>query len=149
MVGACVAVVALLPGVAQAASGSSLGVGFTGRGVRGISVLPRTFTAGDCRQIGQNQHEFFAAEINLEPPQSGQSRAFWQGNLYTVSTVFTDTWHGKWLYRNASGGTVATVTMDGPEMLEGIILFIRQETHVALTQEQWDSIAFVDWYGDC
>jgi hypothetical protein len=148
--GACVMSVGLLSGVAQAATGHSLGVPFTYQGVRGLSVLPVTFTAGDCRQTGLNQTPNLpASAIQVSPPEFDQAMVEWRPTLYTVSSHFGDTWHGRFIFRDGAGGTVLNVTMDGPTMFSKNIYTERNHVRVFLNEAQWNSIVFVDWIGDC
>ncbi|MCK2218659.1 hypothetical protein MF672_033410 [Actinomadura sp. ATCC 31491] len=140
----------LFPAAAMAASGRSLGVPFTYQGVRGLSVLPVTFTAGDCRQTGLNQTPNLAASaIQVSPPQFDQSDVEWRPDLYTVSTFFGDVWHASFDFRDSAGNTVFSVAFDGPSMRKGSFYNDVRRTRIFLTQAQFDGIAFVDWHGDC
>jgi hypothetical protein len=148
--GSCAVLVGLSAGVAQAAGGASFGIPFAYQNVRGVSVLPVTFTAGDCRQTGLNQTPNLPASlVEMQAPQDGQTWVKWRATLYTVSSHSGDVWHAKFVFRNSGGGTVLTVTMDGDQMWPGTRYFTNVWKQVNLTQAQWDSIAFSDWYGDC
>jgi hypothetical protein len=148
--GAFALLVGLFPAAAQAASGRSLGVPFTYQGVQGLSVLPVTFTAGDCRQTGLNQTPGLpASAIQVSPPQFDQSTVEWRPDLYTVATFFGDIWHASFDFRDNAGSTVFSASFDGPPMRKGSFYSDKGRTRIFLTQAQFDRIAFVDWHGDC
>jgi hypothetical protein len=140
----------LLSGAAQAAGGSSLGIPFSYQGVKGVSVLPVTFTAGDCRQTGLNQTPNLAASlVQVEPPVNGSATVRWRGTLYTIASRSGDVWHARFVFRNGFGENVLTVRLDFGEMWPGTVYHSDSVTQVALSQAQWDSITFSDWFGDC
>ncbi|MCK2218658.1 hypothetical protein MF672_033405 [Actinomadura sp. ATCC 31491] len=148
--GAFLLVAALLPAAAQAAGGSSTGIPFSYQGVKGVSVLPVTFTAGDCRQTGLNQTPNLAASlVQVEPPVNGRATVRWKGTLYTVSSRSGDVWHARFVFRDAFGQDVLTVRFDFGQMWPGTIYHSNSVAQVDLSQAQWDSITFSDWFGDC
>jgi hypothetical protein len=140
-----------LGGPAQATTGAEILVPIS-FSVSGAHVLPRTFTAGDCRQVGQNQAgSLLPSYLTIKKSATIQDlyTITWNATLYTVSTSVGDIWHQKFVFRN-SAGPVATVGFDGPQMFEeGSIHYSQASKDLPLTADQANSITFVDWIGDC
>jgi hypothetical protein len=144
---------------AQAATGSESGTPWTwfGNGVSGVSYLPTTFTAGDCREVGMNQSPGLKpTSVRLTQTDNGVANYYhfqWDFTLYTVSTPFfpfsADVWHGTWIFRTASGAEVLRVTMDGPQMQQGFMFDDTYDRYLFITPQEIMSIATVNWSGDC
>jgi hypothetical protein len=135
---------------AQAASGAEIlvPISFSDSGGH---VLPRTFTAGDCRQVGQNQAgSQLPSYVTVERSATTQDlyTITWNAALYTVSTHTGDYWHQKFVFRN-SAGPVAAISFDGPVMVTGRMYYPQVSKGLPLTADQANSITFVDWIGDC
>ncbi|WP_214412031.1 hypothetical protein [Sphaerisporangium fuscum] len=156
LAGAFVALGVVLPGAAQAATGNNLNVPFADQ----YSHLPRTIVAGDCRETGLNQEPDLAhSYIRLLPPNAtGNSEYIWKSTVYTVKSTTGDVWHATFVFKTAAGTPVLTVKADGPRMAPGWVRkklglpFYYDETRggtVNITQAQYNSIALVDWSGDC
>jgi hypothetical protein len=139
-------------GVASAAVGRSLAVPFANE----YSYLPRTLVAGDCRQIGLNQDPpFHSSYVRLEPPGAGlYARFTWNFSIYTVDTFWGDVWHATFLFKNASGGTLSIVKYDGPKMGDEGTIEQRmargwRSFPIRMDQSTYETVAQVDWIGDC
>jgi hypothetical protein len=134
---------------AQAATGAEILVPITF--TPGAYVLPQTFTAGDCRQIGANQQgSQVPSYLTIEKSTtiSDLYTVTWHASLYTVSTISGDVWHPKFVFRSYDG-PIRTITPEGsPSMGSGIYHF-STSVDVPLTEAQANSIRFVDWIGDC
>ncbi|MEZ0076221.1 hypothetical protein [Planotetraspora sp. GP83] len=153
VLGTAAAGVLLFPSVAQAASGSEVGVGVgptdTSRGLPpGItSTLPSPFSAGDCQQLGPEQ-----SEVRLDKPDaSGRSRFTWHAHTYTRHTNNADIWHGRFVFRTAFGTPVLTVgPFDSVPMRVTFRTYTTERsTPVVVDPALFDTIAKVDWLGDC
>jgi hypothetical protein len=104
--------------------------------------------AGDCVQL--SRAEGYTTSVGLTPPDaSGKSTFSWHTWQYTTHTYFTDTWHGKWVFSTASGTTVATVTQDGPGLINSSIKSGSSSTQVSVNPALYGQIASVQWYGSC
>ncbi len=161
--GILLAVVATLaPGApAQAAGGSSLGVPFVyqPQQIDGLSVLPRTFTAGDCRLEGLNQTDDFRADIEVAGGAEFydandvlriQLRLTWHATVYTISTWFGDIWHATFVFRDVNGTELFRTTFDATMLQSGTIYhYSFDNNYVEPTALQAATIATVDWLGDC
>jgi len=114
----------------------------------GWSNLPTTIAAGDCRLEGQNQTP--NAQVRLTERGDGLGYdVTWSAVLYTVNSLFGDVWHATFVFRDLNESEVFRVHLDGPEMHKNEIHTVVLQTTAAITQAQFDSIAFVDWIGDC
>jgi hypothetical protein len=147
----------LTPVTAHAASGQRLNMPF----VNGRSDLTTTFTAGDCRQTGQNQEpDHQHAYISLQPPTVvGTSTWTWGGTLYTISSRHGDRWHQTWNFKSG-GNVVLIISAWGPDggnymwpgdfNTPGIpFATTTQSGPINLTSFVYQSITSVDWFGDC
>ncbi|WP_370017529.1 hypothetical protein [Planotetraspora sp. GP83] len=158
VLGVATAGVLLFPSVAQAASGSEVGVGVgptdTSRGLPpGItSILPFPFSAGDCEQLGFGSSDPERSEVRLDRPDaSGRSRITWDAHTYTRHTNNADIWHGKFVFRTAFGTPVLTV---GPFDSVAMSVPFRtystvRSTPVVIDPALFGTITKVDWLGDC
>jgi hypothetical protein len=135
---------------AQATTGAEILVPIT---FSGSHVLPWSFKAGDCHQVGQNEAPSqLPSTITIE-----KSTAFpnlytitWNGTLYTDRTFSGDVWHQKFVFRN-SDGPIAAINFDkAPIMaITGHIYYYQESKDLPLTPDKANSITFVDWIGDC
>jgi hypothetical protein len=140
---------------AGAATGSFTNAPFFFDGAGGgKTVLPQTIVAGDCREIGANQWPTYdTATVALTPTATplGEPvyQVTWTAALYTVSSWSGDVWHGTWNFKTASGALVFSQQFDFPGMWpnNGYTTYDQAITHI--TQAQFNSIASVDWLGDC
>jgi hypothetical protein len=147
------ALVILTQGTANAAAGSETSVPF----VNGKSVLPVTFIAGDCRQIGQNQLNLGrgSSEITMQQPNwNGDTILTWHAVEYTKGSFFGDTWHAKFVFKTATGIVTLTATADGLRLGNGSdrdpIQDLVQNIPVHFSTPLWYPLTTqVDWYGDC
>jgi len=133
----------LTPEIAQAANGSSFNAPFA----NGTGVLPRTIVAGDCRLMGQNQDAATQVTINLLPV--GEAIITWTSDMYTVHTYSGDIWRQTFVFKTATGATVTTAHYNVYLPYAGRLYNTRSRSTVAMTYDQWISIAKVDWYGSC
>ncbi len=140
-----------LGGPAQAATGGEIlvPISFT----PGAYVLPETFSAGDCRQIGANQQDTqVPAYLTIEKSAtiSDLYTVTWHAAVYTVSTWAGDVWHPKFVFRSYDGPVRTLVFPDSPSMgsHSGVYRF-SYSLNVPLTADQANAIHFVDWIGDC
>jgi hypothetical protein len=103
LVSAALAIVgsAVVSSPANAAVGYSHNVPFTWTDANnGISVLPVTFTAGDCRLEGTNQTDNpLSSSIQLvADAQPGQYDIIWNATAYTIDR--NDVWRGDWYFED-------------------------------------------------
>jgi hypothetical protein len=134
---------------AQAASGAEILVPIS-FSVSGAHVLPRTFTAGDCRQVGQNQAGGqIPSYLTIEKSATIQNlyTITWNATLYTISTILGDVWNQKFVFRN-SAGPVITIPFNGYDVWEDVT-YVQASQDISLTSDQANSITFVDWTGTC
>jgi hypothetical protein len=140
-----------LGGPAQAATGAEILVPIKFN-VPGAHVLPETFKAGDCRQVGQNEAgSQLPSYLTVEKSATIENlyTITWNATLYTVSTNFGDLWHQKFVFRNADG-PIAAITFDGPVMTtSGRRYYYQESKNLPLSADQANNITFVDWVGDC
>jgi hypothetical protein len=157
-----VSTVAAISGRAQAATGSEDNVPFTfgsspvayppGTPVVGSSVLPVTFTAGDCRQMGANQD--ISTSVTLLAPQDNNSTIYtfdWHTTEYTVHSFTSDLWHGSWAAKDSAGNTLFTIAIDG-QPLPGSgqhVIFSKSKAIQLDPFTQVFPIATIKWMGDC
>jgi hypothetical protein len=137
-----------LGGSAQATTGAEILVPIA---FPGAYALPRTFTAGDCRQVGQNQAgSQIPSLLTITKSTTIQDHytIAWYGTLYTVQTLRWDVWHAKFTFRSSSG-PLFTIAFEGPVMREGTIYHVSNSADVVLTADEASQIHFVDWIGDC
>jgi hypothetical protein len=118
-------------------------------------VLPLSFKAGDCHQVGQNEQNsnipsFLVIDKSATTPNL--YTITWRGTLYTDFTTNQDVWHQSFVFRSADG-PITTVNFDGPPMgvngAFGAIYYTNQSRALPLTSDQANKIRFVDWIGDC
>jgi hypothetical protein len=135
---------------AQAATGAVILVPITFT-TSAAHVLPVSFKAGDCRQVGQNEAaSHLPSYLTIVKSATIQNlyTITWNATLYTVSTHLVDIWHQKFVFRSAAG-PIASLTFDGPQMMDGRIIFHQESKNLSVPQDQANSITFVDWIGDC
>jgi hypothetical protein len=136
---------------AQAATGAVILVPIT-FSATGAHVLPVSFKAGDCHQVGQNeagsrQPSYLVIDKSATSPNL--YTITWNATLYTDTTQSGDVWHQKFVFRSTAG-PVTTVLFDGPWMVKADQLYPWQASkQIAVTPDQANSITFVDWIGDC
>jgi hypothetical protein len=136
---------------AHAATGEEAGVPMTFT-VPGTSVLPVTFTAGDCRQVGHNQAPGLTPS-SLSVQKSSQIQNLysitWNATLYTIHTWDQDKWHATFIFRDAAGNSIFSLKMDGPGMAQGYMYPYSASVNVSVAESQANTITKVDWLGDC
>jgi hypothetical protein len=135
---------------AQAATGAEIlvPISFT---TSGAHVLPRTITAGDCRQVGENQaSSLLPSYLTIEKSATIANlyTITWNATLYTVSTISGDVWHAKFVFRSAAG-PIITVRFDSPSMGTHGPIYYQASQDIPLTADEANNIRFVDWVGDC
>jgi hypothetical protein len=135
---------------AQAATGAEILVPISFN-ASGAHVLPRTITAGDCRQVGENQAaSLLPSYLTIEKSATIQNlyTITWNATLYTVSTISGDVWHAKFVFRSAAG-PIITIRFDSPSMGTHGPIYYQASQDIPLTADQANNITFVDWIGDC
>jgi hypothetical protein len=138
---------------AQAAAGSALNVPFTpsSNPGYGFSVLPTTFPAGDCRLMGVDRTGDPAwARVELAPASATTYRVIWNYDMYTTSTWWGDVWHQTFIFKTAGGAEISRFSTDGENMNDANVSYSNIASgNMNLTVSQFNSIAYVDWRGDC
>ena len=138
---------------AHAAVGYSHNVAFTWTDANnGISVLPVTFTAGDCRLEGTNQtgDPLWSSIQVVADAQPGQFDIVWNASAYTTSTTFADFWHGDWYFESDSAILFPAVHFDSIPMVHEFEVYrFRLRQTVTWDPNVARTITNVTWRGDC
>jgi hypothetical protein len=136
---------------AQAATGAQILVPITF--APGAYVLPDSFSAGDCRQVGADQQATqIPAYLTIEKSTTASDlyTVTWHAAVYTVSTLAGDVWHPKFVFRSYDGPIRTMVFPDSPSMGSGSgVYHFTRSMSVPLTADQANAVHFVDWIGDC
>jgi hypothetical protein len=114
-------------------------------------VLPQTISAGECRQVGENQGSSQIPSYFTVTKSATIANLYtftWNPTLYTNHTYDNDVWHAKFVFRNAAGPSLS-LNFDGPNMSSDVVYHPSMSANFVMTQAQADSITFVDWIGDC
>ncbi len=114
-------------------------------------VLPQTISAGECRQVGENQGGAYIPSYFTIEKSTTVANLYtftWNPTLYTNHTYDHDVWHAKFVFRTPDGPGLS-LHFDGPEMDSDVVYRPSMSANFVMTQAQADSIRFVDWIGDC
>lgn len=145
--------VVLVSSPAHAAIGYSHNVAFTWTDSNnGISVLPVTFTAGDCRLEGTNQTDdpLWSSIQLVADAQPGQYEVIWNAAAYTVSTHFADEWHGTWYFESDAAVLFQIGFTSIPLAKNNVVYRFRlRYSNVVLGTDVAHSVTNVTWRGDC
>jgi hypothetical protein len=117
----------------------------------GKYVLPVTLTAGDCREVGNNQTPTYVpSDLTVQPSGTpGLYSITWNATLYTVHTYYHDQWHATFVVRTSTGEEAFELHMDGPNMGNNHTYQYSATQTVTVSADQAASINRVDWIGDC
>jgi hypothetical protein len=142
------------PALANTNTELNVPVTFGVHGTSGWAILPTTFTAGDCRQIGANQQpDHAASDIYIKQDVDNPSRykVTWEADLYTISNAWIsfDVWHAWFVFKKDPSDEGFQLHFDGPNMQQGTFYVFQSSAYVYMSADEFHNLRYIDFGGDC